>query len=128
MWVRSSIADLKAMGAVKTWAEARQELEAKGIRAGDQPFFVMPISALEKANSTPADRKLRLIHDCREINAHLDISRLSFKLEQLPDFVKRLKRGDRMISTDLSSAYHHVRKTFWGKQLFFKTAPKRSLT
>jgi len=29
-------------------------------------------------------------------------------IEQLVDFVKCLRRGDRLISTDLSSAYHHV--------------------
>jgi hypothetical protein len=107
-WVRQAVADLVDVGAVRSWATARGELEAMGYSARDEPFFVMPIGALEKSNSTPTDRRLRLIHDCREINSHLDLSNLGFELEQLVDFAKCLKRGDRLISTDLSSAYHHV--------------------
>ena len=45
-WVRQAVNDLVATGAAKPWAEARQELEAKGISAGNRPFFVMPIGAL----------------------------------------------------------------------------------
>jgi hypothetical protein len=100
--------DLIATGAVMEWNHAQERLAALGLEAGAEPFFVMPIGALEKSSSTPADRKLRLIHDCRAINEHLDLSNMGFKLEQLVDFVKCLRRGDRLISTDLSSAYHHV--------------------
>ena len=80
-WVRQAVNNLLATGAAKPWAEARQELEAKGISAGNLPFFVMPIGALEKSSSTPLDRKLRLIHDCRPINAFLDLSAFVFELE-----------------------------------------------
>ena len=113
-WVRATIAELVRTGAALPWREtgdgksAQAKLRAMGLEALDEPFFVMPVGALEKSASTPEERKLRLIHDCRAINEYLDLSSLGFKLEQLVDFAKCLKRGDRLISTDLASAYHHV--------------------
>ena len=107
-WVHEAVGELIASGAVKEWGRARRELIDMGLEAADEPFFIMPIGALEKSSSTTSDRKLRLIHDCRAINEHLDLSAMGFKLEQLVDFAKCLRPGDRLISTDLSSAYHHV--------------------
>jgi hypothetical protein len=100
-WVQWAVDDLIATGAVMEWERAREELTNLGLDTADEPFFVMPIGALEKSSSTPSDRKLRLIHDCRAINEHLDLSNMGFKLEQLVDFVKCLRRGYRLISTEL---------------------------
>lgn len=55
----------------------------------------MPLIVAEKSSSTPTERKLRLIHDCRYVNLHL--KKWCFKLEQLHDFVKCLKRSSHMI-------------------------------
>jgi len=66
----------------------------------------MPLITSEKASSTPDDRKLRLIHDCRELNGYLKA--MPFRMESLSDFLKCLRRGDRLVSADISSAYHHV--------------------
>lgn len=95
-----------ASGAVKEWGRARGELIDMGFETANEPFFFMRIGALEKSSSSTSDRKLRLIHDCRAINKHLDLSDMSFKLEQLVDFDDCLQPGDRLISTPLSSAYH----------------------
>jgi hypothetical protein len=107
-WVRKAVKDLVDSGAAMTWDAAREELAGLGLETLEEPWFVMPLLALEKSGSTPDNRKLRLCHDCRAINEHLDISRLKFKLSSIADFAKSLRPGDRLISTDLASAYHHV--------------------
>ena len=93
-------------GAVRTWADARAEMQEAGLRAGSRPAVTMPVFTIPKPSSTPEDPKFRFVHDCRWLNEFL--IRKPFKLEQLKDFVKLLSRGDRLISIDFSSAYWHI--------------------
>ena len=105
-WTRRAVAELVEHGAVQRWDDVRDELAAAGIRAGPTPHLVMPLIVAEKPSSTPTERKLRLIHDCRYLNKLLH--RWPFVMEQLGDFVKQLERDDMVITLDLSSAYHHA--------------------
>ena len=68
--------------------------------------MIMPVLCGVKASSTPTEKKLRFIHDCRFLNALLE--KWHFSLEQLRDFVKCLTPGAGLIKIDLTSAYHHV--------------------
>ena len=65
--------------------------------------MVMPLIVAPKPGKPG---KFRLIHDCRVLNRHL--RRYGFEMERLADFVKELRRGDRLWSIDLASAYHHI--------------------
>jgi len=105
-WARATVEALVATGAVRRWSDLAPELRAVGMPAGDRPHVIMPILCSEKAGSTPENKKLRFIHDCRFLNELL--ARWHFTLEQLRDFVKCLEPGDGLIKLDLTSAYHHV--------------------
>ena len=98
--------ELLAQGAVSRWTNLADELHAAGIEVTARPHLVMPLICADKSNSTPEDRKRRLIHDCRILNENLQ--RWTFELERLRDFAKCLERGDRMVTADIKSAYHHV--------------------
>ena len=108
-WARGAVQELVTHGAVVRWADLVPELEAAGIAAGARPHLIMELIVADKGASTPENRKRRLIHDCRYLNEHLQ--HWGFKLETLPDFVKCLERGDRLITIDIASAYHHVEVT-----------------
>ena len=105
-WARGTVVELLAQGAVSRWSDLAGELAAAGIEVTERPHLIMPLIAADKSNSTPEDRKHRLIHDCRMLNENL--VHWPFELEKLRDFAKCLTRGDRMVTTDIKSAYHHV--------------------
>ena len=108
-WAREAIAELERHGAVKRWDVLRREvLAATGKDVGAHPHAVMPLIVADKSSSTPEKRMRRLIHDCRYINGFLNMEFKKFTLEQLRDFVKTLKAGDRLITIDITAAYHHV--------------------
>ena len=108
-WAREAIVELERHGAVKRWDVLRREvLAATGKDVGAHPHAVMPLIVADKSSSTPEKRMRRLIHDCRYINGFLNMEFKKFTLEQLRDFVKTLKAGDRLITIDITAAYHHV--------------------
>ena len=104
--MRETVETLLSSGAVQRWTDLAPELRRAGHAAGARPHVVMPVLCGEKSSSTPEDRKLRFIHDCRFLNNLLE--KWHFSLEQLRDFVKCLSKGDLLIKADLKSAYHHV--------------------
>ena len=67
-WVRGTVVELLAQGAVSRWSDLAGELAAAGIEVTERPHLIMPLIAADKSNSTPEDRKRRLIHDCRMLN------------------------------------------------------------
>jgi len=71
-WGREVVGELISAGVVKEWGRARGKPHGIGVEAADEPLFIRPIGVLEKSSSTPSDRNLRLIHDYRAINEHLD--------------------------------------------------------
>ena len=97
-WTRSAIAELVATGAASTW----EEHVAAGFATGEKPHMIMPLIVEPKAGSS----KNRLIHDCRRLNESLQ--KFKFKMEKLSNFVKELKKLDRLFTLDISCAYHHV--------------------
>ena len=105
-WARGAVHELLAHGAVSRWTDLRDELLAGGFPAPERPHLVMPLIVADKPSSAPSDRKRRLIHDCRLLNEHLES--WAFKLDQLRDFAKCLRPGDRLVTVDIASAYHHV--------------------
>ena len=66
----------------------------------------MPLIVAHKPSSTVTNVKLRLIHDCRYVNRHLE--HFPFSMERLKDFAKQLCHLDRLFAIDIASAYHHV--------------------
>ena len=105
-WLDDQIVTLRRAGAICTRSEHAKTLRARGQRPGPMPHMVSPLIVSEKPSSTPSNRKYRLIHDLRELNKYL--RKQKFKLENLPEFFKQLRKGDYLWSADLASAYFHV--------------------
>lgn len=101
-WTRSAIAELVQQGAVSRWSDA----VASGHGRGARPLCIMPLIVAHKPSSTVTNVKLRLIHDCRYVNRHLE--HFPFSMERLKDFAKQLCHLDRLFAIDIASAYHHV--------------------
>ena len=92
-----AVAELVARGAVQKWVDFAAELRADGQDPGSTPHVAMPLVVAVKPSSTPEHKRLRLIYDGRFINAHCE--KLPFKMEQLNDFVKKIRRGDRLAAS-----------------------------
>jgi hypothetical protein len=71
-WVRETVAALVNSGAVQPWSDLAPQLHAAGHYAGARPHVIMPVLCGVKASSTPTDKKLRFIHDCRFLNDLLE--------------------------------------------------------
>lgn len=89
-FIDQEISDLKRSGAIRQCPP------------GDIPYCVSPIKTVAKKGN-----KLRLIHDLREVNKCISVSKFS---NEGIDVVKSLlQNNDYMLTLDLKSGFHHCR-------------------
>ncbi len=70
-------------------------------RRQHRPFACLPLGVVPKKNG-----KLRLIHDERYINAHMEVPK--FKNEGLDAVADMVEPGDLLAKLDLKDGYHHI--------------------
>ena len=86
-FVDNEISDLLLVGAVD--------------RLNYKPDFISPLGVVPKKN-----KKLRLIHDLRNLNDHCVTS--GFQYEDIRCVEKCVKSGDQLVTLDIKNGFHHI--------------------